>query len=193
MRDLRADTYRLFGRSSPWLVWRAYWLQPSFRVVVTLRLCQAANQLSPGLRLAALLPARVLHRLACRSAGLELPWRTRMGPGLAVTHGWGLVVSEGAKVGANVTLFHGVTLGQHDRIDASGQRHTRYPVIEDEVWIGPHAIVVGGITVGRGSRIAGGALVNRDVPPHCLVLGNPGRVVKTGCVADVANPYTGEE
>ncbi|MDO8412873.1 MAG: hypothetical protein Q7S51_03665 [Gallionellaceae bacterium] len=42
---------------------------------------------------------------------MDFPWQTKSGGGLALTHGWGLVISPGAKIGKNVTLFHGVTLG----------------------------------------------------------------------------------
>ena len=87
-----------------------------------------------------------------------------------------------------MTLFHGVTLGQRDSIAKDGTRKTIFTVIEDDVWIGPHAIVVG-VRIGKGSRIAGGAYVFEDVPPHCVVVGNPGKVVKTDCTLDVVNRW----
>jgi len=107
---------------------------------------------------------------------------------LAITHGWGTVVSENTVVGRNVTLLHGVTLGRRDRVAADGSRTvTGSPTIEDEVWIGPHATIIGPVTIGRGSRIAGGAWVCESVPAYSIVLGNPARVVKSGCVPDVMN------
>jgi serine O-acetyltransferase len=110
-------------------------------------------------------------------------------PGLALTHGRGIVINASTQIGSNVTIFHGVTLGQRDHIDSHGRRHTTYPVIENDVWIGPHAIVVGGVTVGQGSRIAGGAYVFESIPPGCVVLGNPGKIVKTNCAPDVTNRF----
>jgi serine O-acetyltransferase len=189
MRFLTADIHRKFGRSDGHLALQGALLDPAFRVVITLRLCQAAQQLSPAWRWLAVVPAKVLHRLASQLAGIEIPWRTTIAPGLALTHGRGIVVNVDARIGSNVTLFHGVTIGQRDYIDSNGQRRTEYPVIEDDVWIGPHAIVVGGVTVGRGSRIAGGAYVYQNVPPYCVVMGNPGQIVKTNCVPDVDNRY----
>ena len=53
------------------------------------------------------------------------------------------MVSAGVQIGSNVTLFHGVTLGQKDTILANGERVSGFPVIGNNVWIGPHAIVVG--------------------------------------------------
>ncbi|SFU95611.1 serine O-acetyltransferase [Polaromonas sp. YR568] len=192
MHALKADTHRKFGQSTPQLTLKAALLDPAFRVVAAMRLCQAAEQLAPNVRWLAVWPARLLYRLVSQLAGIEIPWRTTIAPGLALTHGRGIVVNAGARIGSNVTLFHGVTLGQRDHIDAQGRRHTLYPVIEDEVWIGPHAIIVGGVTVGKGSRIAGGAYVFEDVPPYCVVLGNPGQIVRRDCTPDVANRYSEE-
>ena len=191
MHALKADTYRQFGRFSGWLVVKGLVLHPAFRVVLTLRCCQAAARCALPLRWLLLTPARVLHRLASQYAGIELPWRTSVAPGLALTHARGIVVNAGARIGSNVTLFHGVTLGQRDHIDDEGRRFTAYPVIENEVWIGPHAIVVGGVTIGKGSRIAGGAYVFESIPPHSVVLGNPGKIVKSNCTPDVDNRYDG--
>lgn len=189
MDALKADTVRQFGRFTWWLVAKGFLASPTYRVLVTFRCCQAAQQCHPALRWPALVFARLLHGVACQWAGIELPWRTEIAPGLALTHGRGIVINVGTRIGSNVTLFHGVTLGQRDHIDSEGRRFTTYPVIEDEVWIGPHAIVVGGVTIGRGSRIAGGAYVFRSIPPYSLVLGNPGEVVKTNCTPDVDNRW----
>jgi serine O-acetyltransferase len=193
MHALKADTYRKFGQSTHQLTLKGALLDPAFRVVACLRLCQAAQQLPSGWHWLAVMPARLLYRLVSQLAGIEIPWRTEIAPGLALTHGRGIVVNAGARIGSNVTLFHGVTLGQRDHIDAHGRRHTLYPVIEDEVWIGPHAIIVGGVTVGKGSRIAGGAYVFEDVPPYCVVLGNPGQIVRRDCTPDVDNRYSEED
>ena len=152
-----------------------------------MRLCQAAARARGPLR-ALLFPLRMAHRIASSFAAVDLPWECEIGAGLAITHGWGLVVSPGAKVGCNVTLFHGATLGRRDRIAQNGARITEHPVIEDEVWVGPHAIIVGGVTIGRGSRLAGGTFVTGNVPPHSVVVGNPSSVVRSGCPPDVTNP-----
>jgi serine O-acetyltransferase len=185
----QADLARLGAAvSSARVLWAAL-TRRCYRPLFTLRLCQSAQATAAG-RFA--LPVWVLlHRVARHSAGLDLPWRTQVAPGLRIDHGWGLVINAGAVIGRNVTLFHGVTLGQADRVQADGSRRSATPVIEDEVWIGPHAVVVGGITVGRGSRIAAGAFVTQDVPPHSLVVGNPAQVVKADVAADVEHPWRG--
>lgn len=186
-RALRADTYRQYGRFSWGCVIRGAVTCRTFRVVIAMRLCQAAAA-SRGPMRTILFPLQIIHRLAAQLAAVDFSWRTQIGAGIAITHGWGLVVSPGANIGNNVTLFHGVTLGRRDRLSPDGSRLTEYPVIEDEVWIGPHAIIVGGVTIGRGSRIAGGAFVVDSVPPYSVVSGNPASIVKTNCSPDVLNP-----
>lgn len=189
MDALKADTHREFGQFSWWLVAKGFLLRQTYRVVVTLRLCQATQQLPSMARWLFFIPARVLHGLASQWAGIEIPWRTTIAAGLALTHGRGIVVSADARIGSNVTLFHGVTLGRRDQINSDGLRLTSYPVIEDDVWIGPNAIVVGGVTIGKGSRIAGGAYVLENIPPRSLVLGNPGKIIKNDCTPDVDNRW----
>ena len=184
---LKADTCRTFGKFSWQHLVKGVLTRRSFRPVISMRLCQAANCQS-GLTRFLLLPmCKLLHHLSCQAAGMDIPWSTSIAPGLALTHGWGLVISPEAVIGCNVTLFHGVTLGRRDRIAKDGSRDIGYPVIEDEVWIGPHAIVVGGVTIGRGSRIAGGAYIYESVPPFSIVAGNPSSIIKTGCTPDVPN------
>ncbi len=185
----RADTWRQFGRFGWALALRGVALRRNYRAVATLRLCQWAAERGGVFSCMLLVVARALHRFACGAAGIDLPWQVSIGPGFALTHGWGTVVNEHAVIGRNVTLFHGVTLGQRDRIGADGSRSTGYPVIEDEVWIGPHACIVGAVTIGRGSRIAAGACVFDSVPPHSIVMGNPAQVVKSGCAPDVMNRW----
>lgn len=153
--SLTADVHRVYGRSRQffYVAW-GFIAKRTLRPVVTMRLFHMAQ--SSRLRFLFLSLARLLHKAPCQIACVDLPWNLKAGPGLAITHGRGLVVSPGCLLGANVTLFHGVTLGRRDRIASQGNRQTGYPVIEDEVWLGPHAIIVGGIAIGRGGRIGGG-------------------------------------
>jgi len=119
---------------------------------------------------------------------MDFPWEAEIGAGFAFAHGRGVVVSRGAKLGRNVTLFHGVTIGRKDDIFEGKQRVTRYPVIEDQVWIGPHAIILGGVRVGKGARVAAAAVVTQNVPPRSIVAGNPARLLKEDAPPDVVNP-----
>lgn len=183
---LRADIFRYCGATGLKALCLCLLTQRTFRVVFTLRLCQRIAGAKWFWRW--LLPVcQLLHRLSCQFAGVDISWRTNIGYGFALTHGWGLVINDGAVIGSNVTMFHGVTIGRRDRISSDGVRSVSFPIIEDEVWIGPHAIIVGGVRIGFGSRIGGGAFVTEDVPPFSVVVGNPAQIVKTGAVPDVMN------
>jgi serine O-acetyltransferase len=183
---LGADVFRYTSRTGVGAIVRTFVTQRTFRPVATLRLCQAfANRSGPARVL--FIGARLAHRVTTQRAGVDLPWNVTAGPGLCINHGWGLVVSPGAIIGSNVTLFHGVTIGRRDRIGTDTRAEPEYPTIEDDVWIGPNAIVVGAVTVGTGTRVGGGAFVAMSVPPHCVVGGNPAQVLKTDAPADVFN------
>jgi serine O-acetyltransferase len=83
------------------------------------------------------------------------------------------VVGETAKIGDNVTLYQGVTLGGTGF--ATGKRH---PTVQDNVTIGSGAKLLGPITVGHGSKIGANTVVITDVPPNTTVVGNPGHPVR---------------
>ena len=184
---LKADTIRQYNRYSPLILLFGAITRRTFRPIVTMRLCQIAS--TSLLSKLFILPfLRIAHRIATTIACIDLSWRTTIGPGLILTHAWGLVISPGAIIGNNVTIFHGATIGRRDKISTSGNRKTEYPLIEDQVWIGPHAVVIGGIKIGNGSRIAAGAFVTENVPPFSVVVGNPASIVKQNCSPDVMNP-----
>lgn len=183
---LDADMHRRLCRAGAGTLLRLFVTDRAFRPLITLRLFHRLRGTSIGRLIHPLLA--IAHKLLCQMAAMDLPMKTVIGPGLAIMHGWGLVVTHGAVIGRNVTLFHGVTIGQGDRIAPDGQRVTAYPVIEDDVWIGPGAVIVGDVRVGTGSRIMAHAIVIEDVPPHSMVAAAGGRIVRENCTPDVLNP-----
>lgn len=117
--------------------------------------------------------ARWVSHLARFLTGIEIHPAARIGPRCFIDHGMGVVIGETAEVGADVTLYHGVTLG-----GVSLEPGKRHPTIEDGVVIGAGAKVLGAITVGRNSRIGANAVVVKDVEPDMVVVGIPGKPVK---------------
>ena len=85
----------------------------------------------------------------------------------------GVVIGETAELGANVTIYQGVTLGGTGF--ATGKRH---PTVQDNVTIGSGAKLLGPITIGHGAKIGANAVVIHDVPPNSTVVGNPGHPVR---------------
>ena len=106
--------------------------------------------------------------------GFDISPTTSIGPGLYIGHFGGVVISPYAVLGSNINIAQGVTIGAASRGPRTGA-----PTLEDRVWVGANAIIVGKVTIGREALIAPGAYVNFDVPPESVVLGNPGKVVST--------------
>ena len=125
--------------------------------------------------------ARILSQRTRRRTGIEIHPGAEIGERLFIDHGSGVVIGETAVIGDDVTLYQGVTLGGTGK--DSGKRH---PTIGNHVTIGAGAKVLGPITVGDHVKIGAGAIVLKDVPDHCTVVGNPGRIVRRhGQIPDI--------
>ncbi len=116
---------------------------------------------------------RLIAAVARAMTGIEIHPAARIGPGLFIDHGMGVVIGETAEIGADVTLYQGVTLGGTGF--ATGKRH---PTVQDNVTIGSGAKLLGPIVVGHGSKIGANTVVIHDVPPNSTVVGNPGHPVR---------------
>jgi serine O-acetyltransferase len=116
-------------------------------------------------------PARFLSHLSRFITGIEIHPAAKLGPGLFIDHGMGVVIGETAEVGENVTLLQGVTLG-----GTSLKREKRHPTLGNNVVVGAGAKIIGAFKIGDGSRIGAGSVVVREVPPNSVVVGVPGRV-----------------
>ena len=118
------------------------------------------------------LPARWLSQMVRGMTGIEIHPGAVLGPGFFIDHGMGVVIGETAEIGADVTLYHGVTLG-----GTSLNKGKRHPTIGDRVVVGAGAKVLGAIEIGADSRIGANAVVVRPVPANSVVVGVPGQVV----------------
>lgn len=99
-----------------------------------------------------------------------------VGTGLSLVHPVGVTMGFGARVGDNVTFAGGVVLAaRYYDEDHGGEQE--FPVIEDDVTIGAHAVIVGGVRVGRNATVGANSVVLTDVPPNTVVLGVPARRV----------------
>lgn len=117
--------------------------------------------------------ARWISQHSRHVTGIEIHPGACIGRGLFIDHGDGVVIGETTVIGDNVTLYQGVTLGGTGK--DVGKRH---PTLGNNVTVGAGAKVLGPFTVGDGSKIGAGAVVLKEVPPNCTVVGNPGRVVR---------------
>ena len=140
----------------------------------------------PGFR--AILRHRIAHKLynkghkfiatrisntTRRKYGIEIHPAAKIGNGVFIDHGMGVVIGETAIVGDNCTIYQGVTLGGTGK--DKGKRH---PTLGNNVLVGCGAKLLGNFTVGDNVKIAANAVVLSDVPENCTCVGIPARIVK---------------
>ena len=116
---------------------------------------------------------RLLSQVTKIFTGIEIHPGARIGKGLFIDHGMGVVIGETSVVGDNVTMYQGATLGGTGK-----ERGRRHPTIGNNVVIGAGAKVLGNITVGDNVNVGANAVVIRDVPANSTVVGIPGRIAK---------------
>jgi len=124
--------------------------------------------------------ARLLSQTGRFFTGIEIHPGAKIGRGLFIDHGMGVVIGETAEIGDNVTLYHGVTLGGTGK--EKGKRH---PTIGDGAIIGTGAKVLGPIYVGSGAKIGANAVVLKDVPAQSTAVGIPAKILKFKSAATI--------
>lgn len=105
---------------------------------------------------------------------IELPWKTRIGPGFRIDHGQALVVNDGTVFGNGCTVRNSTTIGNKRLKDGS---YSGSPRFGDRVDIGANAVIIGPVKIGDDAVIGAGAVVLRDVPTGHLAVGNPARII----------------
>lgn len=117
--------------------------------------------------------ARLISQLARQVTGIEIHPGAKIGKGLFIDHGMGVVIGETAVIGDNVLLYQGVTLG-----GTGLEKGKRHPTIGNNVVIGAGAKILGNIIVSDNSYIGANAVVIHDVPANSTVVGVPGKITK---------------
>ena len=119
------------------------------------------------------LSARAVSQGAKALTGIEIHPGAKIGRGLVIDHGTGVVIGETAEIGDNCTIYQGVTLGGTGKDE--GKRH---PTLGDNVMVGAGAKVLGPLTIGDNAKIAAGAVVLSEIPSDSTAVGIPARVVR---------------
>ena len=97
---------------------------------------------------------------------------TRIGSGVFIDHGTGIVIGETAVIGDDVSLLQGVTLG-----GTGAERGDRHPKIGKGVLLSADAKILGNISIGDYAKVAAGSVVLKDVPAGCTAVGVPARLI----------------
>lgn len=116
--------------------------------------------------------ARISSQFTRFMTGVEIHPAAVIGRRFFIDHAMGVIIGETAVIGDDVTLYQGVTLGGTG--NETGKRH---PTLGNNVLVGVGASVLGNIVIGDNSKVGGGAVVVRDVPSNCTVIGIPGKIV----------------
>jgi serine O-acetyltransferase len=115
---------------------------------------------------------RFLAHVARFFTGVEIHPGAKLGKGIFIDHGMGVVFGETAEIGDGCTIYQGVTLG-----GTSFSRGKRHPTLGRNVTVGVNSSVLGAIVVGDNAKVGGGSVVVKDVPANATVVGVPARVV----------------
>lgn len=142
-------------------------------VLVWFRVCQWLQRRASGKlsRFAAVAMTAAYRGVTEFVLGIELRPKTKVGKGLSIYHGFGLVVNDHSVIGDQVRLRNGVTIGHQFRGGGA-------PVIGDRVEVGAGAILLGAIEIGDDAVVGAGAVVTKSVPARAVVAGNPARVLR---------------
>ena len=144
------------------------WLQsPGLATLTWWRLASHLNRGGPLRKII----AAFIWRYAIARQGCYISLLAHIGPRLRLPHPVGVVIGDGTKIGADVTIYQNVTLGRARADD------TDYPAIEDGVTIYAGAIIIGAVTVGRGAAVGGNSVVLKDVAAGITVVGSPARPI----------------
>lgn len=129
-----------------------------------------------GARRWRLVPLEMLfNRLNTMFCGCIIGRGAEFGAEFVLIHALGVVINGTVRGGKNVKLEHQVTIG--------AEKSTS-PVLGDDVFVGAGAKILGAVTVGTGARVGANAVVVKDVPPHCTVVGIPAKVVRQRAPGD---------
>jgi len=150
--------------------WEVLLLYPSVSAIAFHRIARPLHCSGlPGCRFL----ARLISQGVRAATGIEIHPGAKIGKGLFIDHGMGVVIGETAEIRDNVTLFQGVTLGGTGK--EKGKRH---PTIGNNVVVGAGAKVLGSFVIGDNVQIGANAVVVREVPANSVVVGVPGRIIR---------------
>jgi serine O-acetyltransferase len=179
----RSDLYRYTGSIDTRSYLMALLRAPGFRYSFFLRLGSYLLQGRRNLfkRVLYRLNYEILRQIGIRY-GITIFPDIKIAPGLYIVNHGNIFINSEAVIGKNCNISQGVTIGPTKRGPRKGS-----PTIGDNVFIGPGALVIGGIKIGDNVAIGGNAVVNKDVPDNAVVVGNPAVIVSYEGSGDYIN------
>lgn len=171
-RELRyyisSDTYRYLGGGGNFV--KYYFLIIGLRYCIWLRICNYLY--SKKLLYPFWLYSFFRLRHLSYKSGIQIPYKTVIGPGFYIGHFGTIVINGSSVIGKNVNISPGVNIGQANRGDKKG-----YPIIGNNVYIAPGVKIIGSVKIGNNVAIGANAVVTKDIPDNAVVVGIPARII----------------
>jgi len=178
---VKSDLYRYSGKISLRLFIKNALIRPGFKYTLWMRLCAFLKSRSILKYFVFHIAYFVLSRYSVKY-GIDIPYNTKIGSGLFIGHSCAIVVNSKTIIGKNCNLSHGVTLGQGNRGTRKG-----FPVIGNNVYIGPGAKLIGSVTVGDNVAIGANCVLTKEAPMNAVIVGVPGKVISYDGSTDYIN------
>ncbi len=167
-----SDLYRYEGRCNKKLIIKYLILNPGYKYTFFMRLCHHLAKTDKRLIKPLYLVFRMILRHYMYKYGISIDPNTNIGEGFYIGHFGSIVVNSKAVIGKNCNISQDVTIGQANR-----GKNIGYPIIGENVYIGPGAKIIGAIHIGNNVAIGANCVVTKDIPDNSVVVGVPGQVI----------------
>lgn len=184
VNEVKSDLYRCEGRTSIKNFVRMILFNAGFKYMFYTRLTK--NSKNNKITKLIIFPfSWIVQRHLMYKYGINIPYSTNIGLGFKINHFSGIVINSKSKIGNNVTICQGVTIGKQE----SGK--IGCPTIGDSVYIGPGAKVLGNIKIGDNALIGANAVVTSDILENEIVAPEKSKVISNiGSKNYIKNKYT---
>ena len=166
-----SDLYRITGTVNISTLIRHILKGEAYKYIFWMRTCYYTRS-KPVLKYSIYPFSRIILNHLMYKYGISIDPCTKIGSGFYIGHFGGIVVNDQSVIGKNCNMSHGVTVGQANRGKNKG-----YPMLGDNIFIGPGAKIVGAIKIGNNVAIGANCVVTKDIQDNSVVVGIPGRVI----------------
>ena len=170
LQNLKCDLLRHAPKNSMSKIFMAIFFNHAFHLVFFIRLGSLLREV-PIFGGALGLVIEYFIRIFFSS---DISCKAKIGPGINIMHGHGIVIGSGVHIGSNCKIFDSTSFGNKD----TETNIVEQPTIKDHCIIGTGAKIIGKITIGENSIIGANSVVNTDIPPNSVAAGVPARVIK---------------
>jgi len=169
---IKSDLYRYIGRTSYKDFLHELSTRPGFQYSFWMRICAYLSAKKSSIFKMMFIVSRIFLRHYRYKYQIDIPYTTSIGPGLCIAHFSAIIVSPETKIGKNLTIFQGVTIGK-----AARGRRAGAPIIGNNVYVAPGAKIFGKIVIGDNVVVGANSVVPKNIENNAVVGGVPMRVL----------------